>query len=251
MVPIVDEDDIPLTWDPVPVPRPTYTMKAKAERPEVAPAAVTPDPAAGRARERRVVLRRAPGRRSLTRHEPTTRALHPVESREHAADRIRSAACSLPSSRRGGRSVRCRPTSSWAAASVRSSTSAASASAWRSSPGSSTSSGVLALPGGTSCLALGAVEQVVADGVDDGDRRHRDETTDDAGEDDARRDREDDGQRVDAHHPSDEERLEQVGLDLLHTDDDAEHDQRLHRAPGPRGPAAPRRCRTRPRRPPG
>ena len=45
MVPILDEDDIPLTWDPVPVPRPTYTMKAKAERPEVAPAAVTPDPA--------------------------------------------------------------------------------------------------------------------------------------------------------------------------------------------------------------
>ena len=45
MVPIVDEDDIPLTWDPVPVPRPTYTMKAKAQRPEVSPAAVTPDPA--------------------------------------------------------------------------------------------------------------------------------------------------------------------------------------------------------------
>jgi hypothetical protein len=45
MVPIVDEDDIPLTWDPVPVPRPTYTMKAKAKRAEVAPAAVTPDPA--------------------------------------------------------------------------------------------------------------------------------------------------------------------------------------------------------------
>jgi hypothetical protein len=44
MVPIVDEDDIPLTWDPVPVPRPTYTMKAKAERPEVEPAATTPDP---------------------------------------------------------------------------------------------------------------------------------------------------------------------------------------------------------------
>ena len=44
MVPIVDEDDIPLTWDPVPVPRPTYTMKAKAPRAEVAPAAVTPDP---------------------------------------------------------------------------------------------------------------------------------------------------------------------------------------------------------------
>ena len=44
MVPIVDEDDIPLTWDPVPVPRPTYTMKAKAERPEVEPAATSPDP---------------------------------------------------------------------------------------------------------------------------------------------------------------------------------------------------------------
>lgn len=32
-VPLVDEDDIPLTWDPVPVPRPTYTMKAMAQRP--------------------------------------------------------------------------------------------------------------------------------------------------------------------------------------------------------------------------
>ncbi|KRE61981.1 hypothetical protein [Nostocoides sp. Soil756] len=40
---LVDEDDIPLTWDPVPVPRPTYTMKAKAERPQVAPAAVAPE----------------------------------------------------------------------------------------------------------------------------------------------------------------------------------------------------------------
>ncbi len=30
--PLVDEDDIPLTWDPVPVPRPTYTMKAMAHR---------------------------------------------------------------------------------------------------------------------------------------------------------------------------------------------------------------------------
>jgi hypothetical protein len=34
---LVDEDDIPLTWDPVPVPRPTYTLKARATRP--APAA--------------------------------------------------------------------------------------------------------------------------------------------------------------------------------------------------------------------
>lgn len=44
MVPIEVDDDIPLTWDPVPVPRPTYTMKARAERPEVPPADVTPHP---------------------------------------------------------------------------------------------------------------------------------------------------------------------------------------------------------------
>jgi hypothetical protein len=31
--PLVDDDDIPLTWDPVPVPRPTYTMKARVTRP--------------------------------------------------------------------------------------------------------------------------------------------------------------------------------------------------------------------------
>jgi hypothetical protein len=33
MHPIVDEDDIPLTWDPVPVPRPTYAMKSRVTRP--------------------------------------------------------------------------------------------------------------------------------------------------------------------------------------------------------------------------
>jgi hypothetical protein len=31
--PLVDDDDIPLTWDPVPVPRPTYTMKSRVTRP--------------------------------------------------------------------------------------------------------------------------------------------------------------------------------------------------------------------------
>ncbi|WP_106298636.1 hypothetical protein [Knoellia remsis] len=37
-LPEVDEDDIPLTWDPRPVPRPTYTMKARAaERPAPEP----------------------------------------------------------------------------------------------------------------------------------------------------------------------------------------------------------------------
>jgi hypothetical protein len=38
-VPLVDEDDIPLTWDPVPVPRPTYTMKAVASRTQAPPVA--------------------------------------------------------------------------------------------------------------------------------------------------------------------------------------------------------------------
>jgi hypothetical protein len=33
MRPLVDEDDIPLTWNPVPVPPPTYTMKARVTRP--------------------------------------------------------------------------------------------------------------------------------------------------------------------------------------------------------------------------
>jgi hypothetical protein len=37
--PLVDEDDIPLTWDPVPVPRPTYTMKAVASRTPAPPVA--------------------------------------------------------------------------------------------------------------------------------------------------------------------------------------------------------------------
>lgn len=40
----VDEDDIPLTWNPVPVPRPTYTMKDRAEHARPAPAEVTPTP---------------------------------------------------------------------------------------------------------------------------------------------------------------------------------------------------------------
>ena len=61
MVPILDEDDMPLTWDPVPVPRPTYTMKAKAQRPEVAPAAVTPDPAPAATRDDADDVRRVAG----------------------------------------------------------------------------------------------------------------------------------------------------------------------------------------------
>jgi len=39
---LLDEDDMPLTWDPVPVPRPTYTMKAAAVR--VPALAETPAP---------------------------------------------------------------------------------------------------------------------------------------------------------------------------------------------------------------
>jgi len=41
--PLVDEDDIPLTWDPVPVPRPTYTMKARVTRPAPASADLVGD----------------------------------------------------------------------------------------------------------------------------------------------------------------------------------------------------------------
>ena len=61
MMPLVDEDDIPLTWDPVPVPRPTYTMKAMAQRHAPAPVGQGVPPAgragirgAGPARRRRV-----------------------------------------------------------------------------------------------------------------------------------------------------------------------------------------------------
>ncbi len=57
-LPELDEDDIPLTWDPRPVPRPTYTMKAKAaERPaptrEVEPAAQAEHPAYDEVLQRR------------------------------------------------------------------------------------------------------------------------------------------------------------------------------------------------------
>jgi hypothetical protein len=41
--PLVDEDDIPLTWDPVPVPPPTYTMKARVTRPAPASADLVGD----------------------------------------------------------------------------------------------------------------------------------------------------------------------------------------------------------------
>ncbi len=43
MRPLVDEDDIPLTWDPVPVPRPTYTMKSRVTRPAPASADLVGD----------------------------------------------------------------------------------------------------------------------------------------------------------------------------------------------------------------
>lgn len=42
--PLLDEDDMPLTWDPRPVPRPTYTMKAAAQKPLPVPAGVVAEP---------------------------------------------------------------------------------------------------------------------------------------------------------------------------------------------------------------
>ena len=53
---------------------------------------------------------------------------------------------------------------------------------------------------------------------------------DDAGEHDTCRDGEDDRQRVDLDGAAEEERLQQVGLDLLDGDDTGQHDQRLDRA---------------------
>ncbi|MFW5473849.1 hypothetical protein ACOCJ5_11115 [Knoellia sp. CPCC 206450] len=58
-LPEVDEDDIPLTWDPRPVPPPTYTMKARApERPlpaaQVEPVAEAEDTAYDALPERRI-----------------------------------------------------------------------------------------------------------------------------------------------------------------------------------------------------
>ncbi|KGN30062.1 hypothetical protein N798_11960 [Knoellia flava TL1] len=59
VLPEVDEDDIPLTWDPRPVPPPTYTMKARApERPvptaEVEPHAEAEETAYDELPERRI-----------------------------------------------------------------------------------------------------------------------------------------------------------------------------------------------------
>jgi len=59
VLPEVDEDDIPLTWDPRPVPPPTYTMKARApERPvptaQVEPQAEAEEPAYEELPERRI-----------------------------------------------------------------------------------------------------------------------------------------------------------------------------------------------------
>ncbi|MEO5981008.1 MAG: hypothetical protein ABIQ13_01700 [Pedococcus sp.] len=59
--PIVDEDDIPLTWDPVPVPRPTYTMKSRATRPAPASADLVGDADTEYARYEQEPVRRVAG----------------------------------------------------------------------------------------------------------------------------------------------------------------------------------------------
>lgn len=41
--PVLDEDDLPLTWDPVPVPRPTYALKAPARRVPITPQSLSAD----------------------------------------------------------------------------------------------------------------------------------------------------------------------------------------------------------------
>ncbi|WP_406832266.1 hypothetical protein ABEG17_05415 [Pedococcus sp. KACC 23699] len=59
--PLVDEDDIPLTWDPVPVPRPTYTMKSRATRPAPTSADLVGDADTEYARYEQEPVRRVAG----------------------------------------------------------------------------------------------------------------------------------------------------------------------------------------------
>ena len=56
--PVLDEDDMPLTWDPVPVPRPTYTMKARAYYPDPTPTTPSGAPEAPAAEQRTAYGRR-------------------------------------------------------------------------------------------------------------------------------------------------------------------------------------------------
>ena len=59
--PLVDEDDLPLTWDPVPVPRPTYTMKSRATRPAPTSADLVGDADTEYARYEQEPVRRVAG----------------------------------------------------------------------------------------------------------------------------------------------------------------------------------------------
>jgi len=62
VLPQLDEDDLPLTWDPRPVPRPTYTMKARAaERPVAPPLDAAPTAQAEHAAYDEVLQRRTAG----------------------------------------------------------------------------------------------------------------------------------------------------------------------------------------------
>jgi hypothetical protein len=63
------------------------------------------------------------------------------------------------------------------------------------------------------------------DRVERGDEGHGDQRAGDPGEVDAGGDRQQHSQRVHAHHPAEEERLEHLRLDLLHPDHAAEHDE--------------------------
>ncbi len=68
-------------------------------------------------------------------------------------------------------------------------------------------------------------EQVLADRVEHGGERDRHQRPDDAGHDRAGRDREDHRERVNAHGLAEQEGLQHVGLELLHADDDRQHDE--------------------------
>ena len=69
-------------------------------------------------------------------------------------------------------------------------------------------------------------------GPGDGGERHGQDRADDAGDDGPRGEREQDDERVQRQVPAHEDGLEEVALDLLHADDDRQHDERVDEPAG-------------------
>src|SRR6185312_5393981 len=87
--------------------------------------------------------------------------------------------------------------------------------------------------GGGSVGGLPTARRNVADhGVEHRHHGHGEQCPGDAGDERAAGDGQDDGQRVQAHRPSHDQRLQDVGLGLLDEQDDGEHDQGVDPAVG-------------------